>query len=173
MNKTAIPNILTNFRVLVIPFFIASFFVNFGWYYLPFTLFALASLSDFFDGYLARKWNVESNYGRFLDPLADKLLVNAALAVLLAANSVNAIAAIAIILRETFVGGIREYLGGKAVVKVSMLAKIKTASQMLGIALILCKSPLYGNYVVCFAAVIGLITAYQYYRDNHTLIKQC
>jgi CDP-diacylglycerol--glycerol-3-phosphate 3-phosphatidyltransferase len=137
-----IPNILTIFRILIIPVLIFSF-------YIPgvianvvvASLFLLASFTDFFDGYLARAMKVQSNFGKCLDPIADKLLVAAAIIMLIHFSGRNlaiTIPGIIIISREILVSGLREFLATINVsVPVSNLGKYKTAIQMISITLLL------------------------------------
>ena len=104
-------------------------------------LFALASITDFFDGYLARAWNQQSAFGRFLDPLADKLLVSSALLMLVAVGRISGhsvIAAVVILCREVLVSGLREFLAElQVIVHVTTLAKYKTFIQMSALAFLL------------------------------------
>ena len=159
-----IPNILTIGRIIIVPIFVISFFLP-GWYgdLIPFFLFILASFTDFLDGLLARLYKEESKLGELLDPIADKILVAAAL-VLLVMNGIiknyEVIAAIIILTREILISGLREFLAKKAVhMPVSSLAKFKTFVQMFSIALLLTGET--GNKVISFqdynAQTIGII----------------
>lgn len=136
-----LPNLMTLGRVALVPVLVAAF-------YLPapaapwatFALFALAGVTDFADGWLARARGQTSDFGRFLDPIADKILVAAALFMMAASGwlpGLSVIAAVIIIGREFVVSGLREFLAGRIAVPVSRLAKWKTASQMIAIALLL------------------------------------
>ena len=136
-----IPNILTLFRLLAAPF-IAIIFLSFdrpladG---LAFALFTIAAITDFIDGYLARKLNQMTEIGRVLDPIADKITVVIALAVLigLSGSTIVTLAATVILFREVLVSGLREALGDRATaLKVTQLAKWKTTAQMVAIGLI-------------------------------------
>jgi CDP-diacylglycerol--glycerol-3-phosphate 3-phosphatidyltransferase len=147
-----IPNILTVFRLLCAPA-VALVFL-----FLPhpisdwvaLILFVGASLTDWFDGYLARKWNQMSRFGAMLDPIADKAMVVTAIAVLamnFGPNMSVIIPAAFILLRETFVSGLREFLGETAgLLKVTKLAKWKTTAQMVSIA-VLFSYGLFSHYV--------------------------
>ncbi len=155
-----IPNILTIFRLIAAPA------VGLVYAFLPapigdwiaLSLFILAALTDYLDGYLARKWNQITNLGRMLDPIADKAMVLIALVVIAvrsqyvqgsAANDMLP-AIVLIIFREVFVSGLREFLGDKAgTLKVTALAKWKTTLQMLAIVVILA-SFLLGHYYWAF-----------------------
>lgn len=140
--RQQIPNLLTLARVLLVLPFCAAFWLPAaaaGWTALA--LFAIAAMTDWFDGWLARRWQAQSDFGRWLDPIADKLLVTAALAMLLATGRLgmaSALAAIVIVGREILISGLREYLGQKQlVVAVTGVAKWKTAVQLLAVVALL------------------------------------
>lgn len=142
MFKNKIPNFLTVIRIILIPIIIYSFYVpskitNI----IVASLFLGASITDFFDGYLARALNAQSNFGRCLDPIADKLLVAVILIMLVNFSNQNLlilIPAIIIICREIMVSGLREFLATLNVgVPVTRLAKWKTATQMVAITALL------------------------------------
>lgn len=143
-----VPNMLTVFRVALIPVFIIVFYCQYWWsYFASALLFALASFTDMLDGYLARKLKQESHFGKFLDPVADKLLVAVALVLLVGANGTAflAIPAAIIVCREIIVSALREWMAeiGQGVkVQVSNIGKVKTAMQMLSIMLLLSSPPL-------------------------------
>ena len=177
LNKKQIPNALTYGRVALIPIFIAA-------YYLPeatkwqamFALFALASLTDFLDGYLARKWKVESAVGRALDPVADKLLVAVALLILCIEQRAHVIAVAMILCRELWVAGLREALAGRSVVHVSNLAKWKTATQMLAIAALLLAGIVpytftVGTALLAISVLLTVITGWGYTRASWKVLK--
>ena len=148
-----IPNLLTWLRILLIPVFL-------GIFYLPDTLlslhhkhqltaliFALAAFTDWLDGYLARALNQASAFGAFLDPVADKLMVAAALIFLVYLDHVNLIVTFIIIGREIAISALREWmaqLGQSKSIAVSMLGKTKTTFQMIAILLLLYNEPLFG-----------------------------
>lgn len=150
---TNIPNLLTWFRILLIPVFIAVFYVSdetFSLHHkhlLGTFIFWLASITDWLDGYLARALNQSSAFGAFLDPVADKLMVVAALIILLQLGHVDAIIAFIIIGRELTISALREWmaqLGSGKSVAVSMLGKIKTVFQMVAILFLLYQESLFG-----------------------------
>ncbi len=154
-----IPNILTFSRVLLIPIFVITF-------YLPLQqarllcaiLFAIAALTDWLDGHLARKWSQTTHLGAFLDPVADKLMVAVALVLLVQAEPKPSLAipALVIISREITVSALREWmaeLGARTQVAVSNMGKIKTTLQMFAIFLLLLKYPILG----CSMFYIGWI----------------
>jgi cardiolipin synthase len=178
-----LPNYLTYFRIAVIPLLIVTFYLGGEWAYtLSAGLFCLAGITDWLDGYVARLWNVQSRIGRFLDPIADKLLVATALLLLVgeqresyADGQAMMIPAIAIVCREILVSGLREFLAEIQVgVPVSQLAKWKTSVQMIAIFLLLLGSggPLWlhagitGNMLLWLAAILTLVTGYVYLQTG-------
>jgi CDP-diacylglycerol--glycerol-3-phosphate 3-phosphatidyltransferase/cardiolipin synthase len=149
--KLNIPTLLTWLRILLIPIFVGAFYwpenlrtlgampshhVNI----FTASVFAVAAITDWLDGYLARKWNQTSSFGAFLDPVADKLMVAAALIVLIEFGRVGAIVLLIIIGREIAISALREWMAGvgeRSSVGVAMIGKIKTTVQMLAILLLL------------------------------------
>ena len=132
------PNAVTGLRIVMVPVLVGSFFIgSTSGLWLGFAVFAAAALSDFFDGWLARRLDQHSLLGRILDPIADKLLVAAALVMLATDGRAAVIAVVAILLREFLISGLREALAGKVALPVQPLAKWKTAAQMVAIALLL------------------------------------
>ena len=172
-----LPNMLTLSRIVAIPLVVACFWLDRGWaQWLSMALFVIAAVTDWFDGYFARRYHQISRFGRFLDPIADKLLVAAAL-VMLVDNStlsgVNVLAALIILAREILVSGLREFLAELRVgLPVSALAKWKTAVQMVAIAALLvgeAASPWVaqaGIVLIWIAAALTLITGYDYLRTG-------
>jgi len=172
-----LPNILTTARALAVVPLVGFCFIQDAWaHWAAFGVFVAASLTDYFDGKLARAWGQTSDFGRFLDPIADKLLVGAALLALTANGAilgVDVVAAIVILCREIFVSGLREHLGGRAVViHVSKLAKWKTAAQMAAIGLLLIDDAApagwpvgeIGSTLLWIAAVVTALTGADYLR---------
>ena len=143
MNPWALPNLLTYGRVVAVP--VVVFFMQWPDHYwlrwIAFAVFAIAAITDFFDGYLARVWSQQSSLGRVLDPIADKLIVAASLMVLVADRTISGWslwAAIVILCREILVSGLREYLAELRVsVPVSTVAKWKTTLQILAVGFLL------------------------------------
>ena len=132
------PNAVTGLRIVMVPVLVGAFFVDGqAGLWLGFAVFAVASLSDFFDGWLARRLDQHSLIGRILDPIADKLLVAAALVMLAWDERAPVIAVVAILAREFMISGLREALAGTVALPVQPLAKWKTAAQMGAIALLL------------------------------------
>jgi CDP-diacylglycerol--glycerol-3-phosphate 3-phosphatidyltransferase len=138
-----IPNFLTLFRVLLIPIFVIVFYLPFHFAHpLAGIIFAIASITDWFDGYLARKWKQSSPFGAFMDPVADKLLVSISLLLLLGQKDINYITLPAIIIvgREILISALREWmaeLGSRASVTVSYVGKVKTTLQMIALFLLI------------------------------------
>jgi cardiolipin synthase len=174
-----LPNYLTYFRILVIPALIVIFLWGHYFlkdhltYYFSAGLFALASITDWLDGYVARIWHAQSNVGKFLDPIADKLLVATALLLLIDQGRADLLPAIAIVCREILVSGLREFLAEIRVsVPVSKLAKFKTAAQMGAIFFLLLgdAGPLWfhgewmGRALLWIAAILTLMTGYIYIK---------
>ena len=159
-----IPNILTIGRIIIVPIFVLTFFIPglFG-DLIPFFLFALASFTDYLDGLLARMFKEESNLGELLDPVADKILVAAALILLVMNGTIKnyeVIAAIIILTREILISGLREFLAkGRITMQVTSLSKLKTFIQMVSIAILLTGES--GNKIINFqdynAQTIGII----------------
>ena len=162
--KIKIPNILTIGRIIIVPIFVLSFFIpGIVGDLVPFFLFVLASFTDFLDGLLARLYKEESKLGELLDPVADKILVAAAL-VLLVMNGIiknyEVIAAIIILTREILISGLREFLAKSMIsMPVANLAKFKTFIQMFSIAILLTGET--GNKLISFqdynAQTIGIV----------------
>lgn len=145
------PILLTWLRILIIPIFTILFYLPADWIsdrqiinWLAAGFFAIAAITDWFDGYLARRWKQTSNFGAFLDPVADKLMVAVALILLVATGRTYAIFAMIIIGREITISALREWmaqLGKRNSVAVAKLGKFKTAAQMGAIFLLLLTSP--------------------------------
>jgi cardiolipin synthase len=174
---TTLPNLLTLSRILVIPAVIASFYVpgvSARWF--ACALFSAAAVTDWLDGHMARRWQQQSEIGRFLDPIADKLLVAATLFMLTTFGRLSAAAvfpALVILCREILVSGLREYLAGLRVgMPVSRLAKWKTTIQMTAIGFLIVgdAGPAFlpvtaiGEALLWIAALLTLVTGYDYLR---------
>ncbi len=169
------PNLLTLGRVALVPFFVAAFWLpEPAGTWAAFALFALAGATDWLDGRLARRRGTVSDFGRFLDPVADKILVAAALVMLAASDRLSdagLVAAVVILVRELAVSGLREFLAGAAVVPVSPLAKWKTAAQFAAIAVLLLAGafadgplPAAGEALLWLAALLAVATGAAYLR---------
>ena len=175
-----IPNLLTWLRIILIPLFVGIFYFEKSWVSLPnqnlvaTVIFTLAAITDWFDGWLARKLNQTSAFGAFLDPVADKLMVAAALIVLLQLGRIDAIVTLIIIGREITISALREWMaqiGASQSVAVSFLGKIKTVSQMVAIPLLLYDDPIdafdphiWGTWLIYIAAALTLISMFYYLK---------
>ncbi len=142
LHAWSLPNLLTYFRILVIPLLVACFYAEGAvWHWVGFSLFVLAAVSDFFDGYLARLWQQQSPIGQMADPIADKVLVVIALLLLCWTGTIGGwslIATMVIAAREIIVSGLREFLANARVsLPVTGLAKCKTVVQMVSLAFLL------------------------------------
>ena len=174
------PNAVTGLRIVMVPVLVGAFFIEgAGGLWLGFAVFAAAALSDFLDGWLARRLDQHSLLGRILDPIADKLLVAAALVMLATDGRAPVIAVVAILGREFLIAGLREALSGSVALPVQPLAKWKTAAQMGAIALLLfapAAAPLLpqaagaslataGEGLIWLAVVLTWASAIGYLRD--------
>jgi len=170
-----LPNILTLSRILVIPLIVGLFWVEGEWArWTALGLYAVACITDFFDGYLARARGEMSRFGRFLDPVADKLLIAAVLLMLCAFDRISGLAilaAVVILCREMLVSGLREFLAElRQGLPVSRLAKWKTTIQMFSLGFLIVgdaapdwiPSVLIGEIGLWAAAALTLITGYDY-----------
>ncbi len=175
--RTNLPNLLTLFRIAVIPGLVVLFYFETTFAsWLACGLFSLAAITDFLDGYIARARKQQSAFGRFLDPVADKLLVASALLMMVAFGQISGLVilpALVILCREITVSGLREYLAGLQVgVPVSQLAKWKTTLQMVAIAVLIVGDngpwniPLVeiGEAGLWIAAALTIVTGYDYLR---------
>lgn len=178
-----LPNALTVARILAVPVLIAVFYLPMpaaAWAALA--VFVAASVTDYVDGWLARRWNQLSDFGKVLDPIADKLLVAAALFMLAAFDRLSVpsiVAAIAILGREILVSGLREFLAGRASLPVTLLAKWKTAVQMAALAVLLVAPAApwglpwqrIGEIGLWIAAVLTLVTGWGYLRQGLVFMR--
>lgn len=182
MNKfkiSSIPNFLTVYRVYSIPIILICLIPQnelFNWIALCF--YFLACISDFFDGYLARKFKIESKFGQFFDPIADKVLVTSVIIVLISIDKIYGfliLPALIIITREIVVSGLREFLShDKTLIKVSFLSKIKTTIQMFSLGFLIIEDDLklldssikIGEIGLSVASIITLYTGYLYFKEN-------
>lgn len=173
--KENIPNLLTLIRILMIPFFllVASFPDNLVWHIVAAIIFAVASFTDYLDGYLARKWHVVTNFGKFADPLADKMLVMSAFIMLVGLDLAPAWVSAIIICRELAVTGLRLLLveNGGEVLAAAMPGKIKTVTQMLAIILLLCHVTVLGLIMLYVALIFTIYSGYDYFKGASFLFK--
>ncbi len=179
-HSLSIPNLLTYARLAAVPLLAGIMFFTDGqgWRWIAVSIFALAGITDFLDGYLARAWSQQSRLGRMLDPIADKLLVGAALLLLVADQTISGWsfwAALIILSREILVSGLREFLAELNVtVAVSRMAKWKTTVQMAALCVLLsgnagnqacgCDLVNGGIGLLWISAVLTLYTGFDYFR---------
>ena len=193
-----LPNRLTMFRILMIPlivlvmifpyaqFNIAIGHITFGFVSLPIlnlivlVLFAIASFTDYLDGYIARKYHLVTSFGKFIDPIADKLLINTMLILFAWKGIVPVVAVLLMLWRDTAVDGIRMITAGKGkVMAAGYLGKVKTVAQMSAIVLLLLKNlpfELYGlpvaDILLWFAAFISVISGISYFLQAKDTIME-
>ncbi|HEM3598365.1 TPA: CDP-diacylglycerol--glycerol-3-phosphate 3-phosphatidyltransferase [Streptococcus suis] len=175
MKKENIPNALTIGRILVIPIFILllTLWNNAISHTLAAIIFALASITDYLDGYLARKWKVVTNFGKFADPMADKILVMTAFIMLVELGFAPAWVVAIIICRELAVTGLRLLLveNGGTVLAAAMPGKIKTFSQMFAVIFLLLHWTLLGHITLYIALFFTLYSGYDYFKGASFLFK--
>lgn len=184
-----VPIFLTWLRVAMIPLVVGIFFLPERWLSDELqnmgaaVIFIIAAITDWFDGYLARRWNQTSAFGAFLDPVADKLMVAGALLVLVQLGRVHAILGFIIIGREIAISALREWMAGIGASKsvaVSSLGKIKTTAQMMAIPMLLYYDRLFnvldtrlvGNWLLVVAATLTVISMLYYLRKAWPLMKE-
>ncbi len=160
-----LPNLLTLVRILLIPLFVIVFYLDLKWApYAAAGIFGTAALTDWFDGYLARRWGQISLLGAFLDPVADKLMVAVSLVVLLQADPrvLIALPVMVIIGREIMVSALREWMaevGERATVAVSLLGKIKTTAQMVSIVILILRDSVFGPWIYPLGVLLLYVAA--------------
>ncbi len=175
--KLTIPTILTLFRILLIPVLIVVFYLPQPWTNFAATfVFVLGALTDWADGWIARRWNQISAFGAFLDPVADKLAVTVALLMIVELHHTHwmTLLAVVIIGREIAISALREWMaevGHGRKIKVAWLGKLKTIVQMVAISLLLYRQDLIGlptfrigEVLLGIAAALTLISGYSYLR---------
>lgn len=175
-----LPNILTFTRIGLIPIMLIVLYLEMplgNW--LAAVLFAVASITDFFDGMLARHYDAQTSLGRILDPIADKLLVSSILMMMVYFGKAPLIPALLILCREIIVSGLREYLAEfKVSMPVSKLSKIKTTIQFVAIFILLVGDEgagirhlqQVGDLLIWVAAVLTVFTGYEYFREGFSKI---
>lgn len=185
MNLKNLANTLTLVRIGLIPFILVTFFINYPTPRLiAASLFGLACITDFLDGFVARTFNQETRFGEILDPIADKLLVSSTLLMLVGFDHISKfsiLAAVIILCREILVSGLREYLTEiNATLKVSFIAKIKTAVQMIALMVLVYFDPAHshiaiqilGEILLWCAAGITLYSGWYYVQISLGVVSE-
>ena len=173
-----VPNLLTWLRIVMIPVVIGVFYAPDTWLsswqrnLIATAVFIVAAITDWLDGYLARRLNQQSAFGAFLDPVADKLMIAAALIVLVELERTNAVVAFVIIGREIAISAMREWMakiGQSKSVAVNFLGKVKTISQMIAVPMLLYHDPIglfdpqrVGTWLIYLAAILTLVSMVNY-----------
>jgi len=177
------PTVLTLLRIVLIPVMVALFYVGTDaarWAALA--VFIIAALTDWFDGWLARRLGQTTAFGAFLDPVADKLLVCAALVLLLDLQRVDALVAVIIVGREIAISALREWMAGMGArrsVAVHSIGKLKTVAQLVAIPMLLYHQPLFGvvpvqrigTWLIWVAALLTLWSMFYYLRQAWPLLR--
>jgi len=183
MSIKEVPNFLTIFRIGIIPIIIATFYFEDVIFArrLSATLFLIACITDYFDGYIARRFDASSKLGRMLDPIADKILVGCILLMLVRFRKIEVIPSVLILSREFLISGLREFLAEiKVSVPVSRISKIKTTFQMSALFLLLLGSKgsgietidTIGKIVLWIAAILTILTGYSYFKASLSYLKE-
>lgn len=184
-----LPILLTWLRMALIPLVVGVFYLPASWLY-PLNadsaatlIFVIAAITDWFDGFLARRWNQTSAFGAFLDPVADKLMVAGALLILVALGRIHTMIAFIIIGREIAISALREWMaqiGAAQSVAVNSLGKIKTTAQMVAIPMLLFHHPLFGwidtaywgNVCILVAVALTVWSMFYYLKLAWPLLRQ-
>jgi CDP-diacylglycerol--glycerol-3-phosphate 3-phosphatidyltransferase/cardiolipin synthase len=172
-----LPNQLTLFRVILVPVFILIIYFDTSFTNKIATIiFSIASITDFIDGYIARKYKLVTSFGKILDPIADKILVAAALVVLVDLGRLSAIVVIILLAREFAVGALRDFASSKGVlIPAGWSGKVKTTFQMVAIGFLIYKDNLMnipvttiGNILIYSSVIISVYSGIIYYKDYFT-----
>lgn len=171
-----IPTLLTLFRVILIPFFVLAFYLPYTWAPLACAvIFVVAAVTDWFDGFLARKWKQTTRFGAFLDPVADKVMVATALVLVVEYYSVwwISLPAATMIAREIIISALREWMaeiGKRSSVAVSWIGKVKTMAQMMALVGLLWRPnqwiEVLGFVLLYIAAILTFWSMFQYLKAS-------
>ncbi len=193
-----LPNKLTLSRLILVPVLIVVYLFPYTYLgiHLPtfellsahlslkdifvFVIFTVASITDFLDGYIARRDNLVTTFGKFVDPIADKLIVNTALLLLASSSRISILVPIIMIARDTIVDAVRLVaIQNNKVIAASMLGKAKTVTQMIGIILVMLNNIIFGylnipmDQIMMFVAtVISLVSGFEYFMKNKEFIME-
>ncbi len=183
--QVTLPTAITLFRIALIPLFVLVFYLPFSWANIAATvIFTLASFSDWVDGYLARSMQLETSFGAFLDPVADKLMVVVVIVLLVEANPsiYVTLPSIVIVAREISISALREWmaqLGASTTVQVSFVGKIKTVAQMIALGFMIFSEPFLGLpifqiglVIYYFAALLTIVSMIIYLRAAWPVITR-
>lgn len=176
-----LPNMLTLFRILLIPVFILLYYLPLPFAgYLSAAVFVVAAVTDIFDGHIARKQNIVSDFGKLMDPIADKMLVSSALILLVEAKMISPVIVIVIISREFMVSGLRSLAASRGyVVPAGIWGKLKTILQIVAVAMLLVNLgrfvPLFAilqHIAVYSALVLTILSCADYFYQYYMLQKK-
>lgn len=169
-----IANRLTIFRIILVPIFIYLMYLQVYWANVVATVvYAVAAITDYVDGYIARKYDLVTDLGKILDPIADKVLVTSALVVFVEFNRLEAVVVIILIARDLAISALRNFAASKGmVIAAGWGGKIKTGFQMVGVGCIIFKENLFGldilmigRILVYLSVILSIQSGYTYYRD--------
>ena len=177
-----LPNFLTIMRILLTPVIILClYFETSFWHNMAVLFFIIASITDYFDGFLARKYQLKSTFGQLIDPVADKILVNSVLIMLVGSGQLDVFIVIIFMIRDTLVQGVRSCAAAEnLIIEAVVIGKWKTLLQMIGLVAIIIDLPftavpLYniGYGLLCLSVILSLVSGYQYcsYYYKNTLKK--
>lgn len=175
-----LPNWLTILRMAMVPFMIGCYYLGFdGWNYYAGAIFIAASLTDLFDGMIARKYHLITNFGKLMDPIADKVLFMSALLVLVEWGKVQSYLAIILLAREFLISGVRLVAASEGVVVAAgMVGKLKTVAQLVGVSLIFLGNPIFciwgipaGEILIYISVVLSIWSCVEYIYQNRSLLR--
>ncbi|MBX2833776.1 MAG: CDP-diacylglycerol--glycerol-3-phosphate 3-phosphatidyltransferase [Micavibrio sp.] len=178
-----LPNILSVMRIGLLPFMIVLFMLSTDWEWAAWAclvLYVIGALTDFLDGWIARRFNMVSEFGAFIDPLTDKIFVVTVMLMLVAIDRIEnywVLAVVIILVREFIVSGIREYLGPKGIkVPVTNLAKWKTTSQMAALGVLIIAPYIafgfwIGHGLLIIASTLTVVTGWVYFKKGMETVK--
>jgi len=175
-----LPNWLTMARIMMVPFLILCYYIGIpGWNYYAAAIFIVASITDMLDGMLARKMRLVSNFGKLMDPIADKVLFMAALLIVMDWGKIGPLVAILLLAREFVISGFRLVAASEGiVVPAGTVGKWKTVIQLVGISSILLENPFFslihvpfGEILVYISVVLSIWSCIEYIYKNRELLK--